>query len=97
MVRGDGRPGTSACVSVTAGCVSVTEDRHPGDVLDDDMASLDQVFARLADDPTFADAIRTDPASALRGIDLSDTDLRRLEQFFALRLDLRSILGTEDS
>jgi|JI10StandDraft_1071094.scaffolds.fasta_scaffold57548_3 hypothetical protein len=48
------------------------------------MAGLDAVFARLANDPTFADAIRTDPAVALRGYPLESTELARLERALGL-------------
>jgi hypothetical protein len=43
------------------------------------MSGIEAVFVRLADDPGFADAIRAHPAEALRGYDLSDDDLRRLD------------------
>ncbi|MGB8862044.1 MAG: hypothetical protein WCC60_22500 [Ilumatobacteraceae bacterium] len=43
------------------------------------MQGLDDVFARLANDPTFADAIRNDPARALRPYHLDDAELGRLE------------------
>ena len=60
----------------------------------DDVASLDHVFARLVDDPPFADAVRSDPASALRAYDLTASDLRRLETFLSDKVDIRSLLGT---
>lgn len=44
------------------------------------MAGLDEVFSRLANDPSFADAIRTDPTRALGGYRLDALELRRLEQ-----------------
>ncbi len=44
------------------------------------MAGLDEIFARLANDPSFADAIRTDPTRALGGYRLGALELRRLEQ-----------------
>jgi hypothetical protein len=56
------------------------------------VAALDLVFARLANEPGFADALRLDPAAALRGLDLSLDDLRRLEQFLVERVDLTSLL-----
>ncbi len=59
------------------------------------MASLDLVFARLANEPGFADRLRNDPATALRGLDLSLDDLRRLEQFLLERIDLSSLLGAD--
>lgn len=59
------------------------------------MASLDLVFARLANEPGFADRLRNDPATALRGLDLSLDDLRRIEQFLVERLDLSSLLGAD--
>lgn len=44
------------------------------------MAGLDIVMARVANDATFADALRTDPATALRGYQLDASELARLEQ-----------------
>lgn len=44
------------------------------------MADIDAVFARLTNDSGFADALRTDPATALREYRLSADDLTRLEQ-----------------
>ena len=43
------------------------------------MPGIEAVFVRLVDDPAFADALRARPAEALRGYDLSDADLRRIE------------------
>jgi hypothetical protein len=34
----------------------------------------------MADDPVFAAELRNDPVSALRGIDLSAAELRRIER-----------------
>jgi hypothetical protein len=59
------------------------------------VAPLDLVFARLANEPGFADTLRNDPATALRGLDLSLDDLRRLEQFLVERIDLSSLLGAD--
>jgi hypothetical protein len=47
------------------------------------MTQFDDVVARLTNDPSFADAIRTDPARALRGFRLDNDQLRRLEQMVA--------------
>lgn len=44
------------------------------------MAGLDIVMARVANDAGFADALRTDPANALRGYHLDASELERLEQ-----------------
>lgn len=43
------------------------------------MSGIEEVFVRLANEPGFADEIRARPAEALRGYDLSDADLRRLD------------------
>ncbi|MEQ1700700.1 MAG: hypothetical protein ABMA25_11350 [Ilumatobacteraceae bacterium] len=43
------------------------------------MAGLDIVMARVANDATFADALRTDPTAALRGYQLDASELARLE------------------
>ncbi len=48
----------------------------------------------MADDASFADALRIDPRTALAGFDLSAPDLRRLESFLTRPLDLAQILGT---
>lgn len=45
-----------------------------------DMAGLVEVFARLADDVAFADQLRTNPARALRGYDLTADELARLSR-----------------
>jgi len=44
------------------------------------MAGLDEVMARVANDPLFADAVRTDPTNALRGYQLDPSELARLER-----------------
>lgn len=51
------------------------------------MAGLAEVLARIADDPAFADAVRTDPTTALRGYRLDPSELVRLER----------VLGTNPS
>ena len=51
----------------------------------------------MADDATFADALRVDPRTALTGFDLSASDLRRLESFLTRPLDLTEILGSDPS
>lgn len=43
------------------------------------MSGLDEVLARIANDPTWADAVRTNPTDALRGYDLDPDELSRLE------------------
>ena len=43
------------------------------------MAGLDDALARIANDPAWADAVRTQPQEALRGYDLDPQDLGRLE------------------
>ena len=48
------------------------------------MPGLDAVFARVANDPSFADAIRNDPAAALRGYLLEPAELGRLERALGL-------------
>jgi hypothetical protein len=59
------------------------------------VAALDLVFARLANEPGFADALRHDPAAALRGLDLSLDDLRRIERMLVEPVDLTSLFTTE--
>jgi hypothetical protein len=44
------------------------------------MADLAAVLTRVTNDPAFADAIRHDPVTALRGYQLDPSELRRLEQ-----------------
>jgi|CXWL01.1.fsa_nt_gi hypothetical protein len=44
------------------------------------MTALAEVFERLASDPSFADQVRSDPATALREFKLSPGELRRIEQ-----------------
>ena len=44
------------------------------------MAGLDEVMARVANDPAFADAVRTDPTNTLRGYQLDPSELARLER-----------------
>jgi len=44
------------------------------------MAGLDDVMARIANDPSFADAVRSDPTNALRGYGLTPAEIGRLEQ-----------------
>lgn len=43
------------------------------------MTALADVFARLISDPAFADAIRRNPAEALRAFNLDASELSRLE------------------
>jgi hypothetical protein len=43
------------------------------------MADLDVVVARVANDPSFADAVRNDPTNALRGYQLDASELSRLD------------------
>jgi hypothetical protein len=43
------------------------------------MSDLERVLSRLAVDHGFADAVRERPEAALRGYDLDDHALRRLE------------------
>ena len=43
------------------------------------MAGLDDALARIANDPAWADAVRTNPTDALRGFDLGPDELARLE------------------
>ena len=45
--------------------------------------TVHDALARLANDPGFADQLRTDPAKALKGYDLSAADLARLERIIA--------------
>lgn len=46
---------------------------------------IDEVFARLANDPVFAVEVARDPRRALAGYDLSSTDLQRLDDELAAR------------
>lgn len=48
------------------------------------MAGLDIVMARVANDATFADAVRADPTTALRGYPLDASELARLEHALGL-------------
>lgn len=58
------------------------------------MAGLDIVMARLANDATFADALRTDPSTALRGYHLEASELLRLEQALGAEAgDWRPLFG----
>lgn len=47
------------------------------------MAGLSDVMSKLASDPAFADAVRSNPTDALRGFDLSADDLVRIERVVA--------------
>lgn len=42
--------------------------------------TADDILRRMADDPAFASLVETNPADALRGIELSRADLARIEQ-----------------
>jgi hypothetical protein len=42
------------------------------------MAGLEAVFSRIANDPSFADAVRADPVQALRGYQLDPAGLARV-------------------
>jgi hypothetical protein len=44
------------------------------------MATAEDILRRMADDPVFALAVRTDPVTALRGIAISAAELRRIEE-----------------
>lgn len=44
------------------------------------MPGLDAVFRRLADDASFADAVRRDPERALRDYDLTADERRRIDR-----------------
>jgi hypothetical protein len=43
------------------------------------MSDLERVLSRLVADAAFADALRERPQTVLRGYDLGDDDLRRLD------------------
>jgi hypothetical protein len=58
------------------------------------MDALDLVFARLANETGFADAVRNDPAAALRGLDLSLDDLRRIERLLVEPAGLTALFTT---
>lgn len=61
------------------------------------MPGIEDVFMRLTNEPAFADAIRSAPAVALRGYDLSDADLRRLDAAIGAvpPADMAATLGVE--
>ena len=44
------------------------------------MADIDDVLARLSDDPSFVEQVRSDPGEALRDLSLSNDDLMRVEE-----------------
>ena len=44
------------------------------------MAGLEDVLQRVANDRSFADAVRSDPTNALRGYQLDPSELARLER-----------------
>ena len=48
------------------------------------MAGLDEVLARVTNDPAFADAIRLDALRALRDYRLAPSELARLERALGL-------------
>lgn len=60
------------------------------------MSDLERVFARLADDAGFADAVRLDPLDALRPYDLSADDLRRIEAALTRPIAFDTLLGRPD-
>lgn len=57
------------------------------------MTDLGRVLSRLADDPSFADALRDHPHVALRGYDLAGDDLRRIEAVMAGTVSFDGLLG----
>lgn len=56
------------------------------------MSDLERVLSRLAADAAFADALRERPQTALRGYDLGDDDLRRLEAILGGAVTLAQLL-----
>jgi hypothetical protein len=52
------------------------------------MAGIDEVLERLVNDPQFPERLRTDPATALAGYELSEDDMR------VLAMQLSSDSGT---
>jgi hypothetical protein len=56
------------------------------------MSELRRVLSRLAVDPAFADALRERPQLALRGYELDDGELRRLEAVLAGTITLDRLL-----
>lgn len=48
--------------------------------LDDRMADIDDVLARIAADPGYRAMLESEPARALAGLDLDDMALRRIEE-----------------
>jgi hypothetical protein len=54
---------------------------------------IEDVFARLANDEQFAQALRLDPASTLREYALSASDLVRLERALGGSTEPTSLLG----
>jgi len=54
------------------------------------MSDVDEVVARIARDPDFADQLTRDPSAALAGYELTTSDLRRLADQLATRDDRRS-------
>jgi hypothetical protein len=58
------------------------------------MSDLAQVLARISSDPGFADAVRERPSVALRGYDLDDADLRRVEAVISGSISFDELLGS---
>ena len=56
------------------------------------MSDLERVLSRLAVDATFADMLRERPQTALRGYDLADGELRRLEAVLGGTVTLSQLL-----
>lgn len=57
------------------------------------MSDLTRVLSRLADDASFADAVRERPHVALRGFVLDDDDLRRIEAVVTGTVSFDRLLG----
>jgi hypothetical protein len=57
------------------------------------MPGIEDVFARLANDEQFAQALRLDPAATLREFSLSASDLVRLERALNGQVEPTSVLG----
>ncbi|MFN8024672.1 MAG: hypothetical protein U0Q03_24295 [Acidimicrobiales bacterium] len=57
------------------------------------MAELRRVLTRLASDAAFADEVRERPEVALRGYQLDDDELRRLEAIVAGDVSIDRLLG----
>lgn len=61
-------------------CVLETLVEFPGEVSDSGVPTADDILRRMADDPDFAEAMRSDPLRALQGVELSAAEVRRVEQ-----------------